>query len=53
MNRYFDDSNTQRVLFDNLIIGDTFEEVNIYHPLPDMFMEKMEFDFQCFLDKLS
>lgn len=45
MNRYFDDSHTQRVLFDNLIIGDSFEEVNIYNTLPDMFMEKKELEF--------
>jgi len=43
--RYFDDSNTQRVYFDNLIIGDSFDEVNIYDTIPNMFMTKDELDF--------
>jgi hypothetical protein len=43
--RYWDDSNEQEVYFDELRIGNSFEEVSIYKSLPAMFQEMEKFYF--------
>lgn len=43
--RYYDEKNTHKIFFDELRIGDTFEEVSIYKNLPDMFTESQNYDF--------
>lgn len=35
--RYFDDANTHQVFYDEVRIGDSFEEVSLYSELPEMF----------------
>nr|WP_262901871.1 polysaccharide lyase [Psychroflexus lacisalsi] len=43
--RYWDDSNDQEVYFDELRVGNSFEEVSIYENLPKMFQEIKELYF--------
>ncbi len=43
--RYFDDSNTHQVFFDEFRVGDSFEEVSLYPELPKMFKTQLNLDF--------
>lgn len=43
--RYWDDSNEHEIYFDELRIGDSFEEVSIYKSLPKMFQEMEKLNF--------
>lgn len=43
--KYWDDSNIHEIYFDEVRVGDSFEEVSLYSKLPEMFKKQKSLDF--------